>query len=58
MPEAASCNDMKVGEIWACADCGLELQVVKACSDEGEGACCSERCEFTCCGEPLRRKEG
>jgi len=58
MTQATSCNQMQVGQVYACRDCGLELQVVKACSDEEGGACCAEPCEFTCCGEPLVLKEG
>jgi hypothetical protein len=53
------CHDMKVGEIYVCKDCGLELQVVKACRDAEapEQSCSCTPCQFTCCGEELVRKE-
>src|SRR5450756_994830 len=48
----ASCSEMKAGEVYVCADCGLEIQVLKSCADSEEGACsCSE--PLSCCGEPL-----
>jgi hypothetical protein len=48
----ASCSEMKAGEIYACADCGLEIQVLKSCADSEEGACsCAE--PLSCCGEQL-----
>jgi len=34
----ANCHEMKRGEIWACEECGLELQVVKECKDVGKPA--------------------
>jgi len=55
----ASCHDMKKGEVYTCAECGIELQVIKECRDAGKPAedCgChddEEPCGFTCCGEPL-----
>lgn len=64
MIEPATCHEMKLGQIWMCEDCGLELQVVAACSGDedpalrDEGSCCTDRCEFSCCGEPLRLKSG
>ena len=52
----AVCSEMKAGEVYACESCGLELQVVKTCADEEEGACgCSEA--ITCCGKPLALKQ-
>ena len=29
-----SCVEMKVGQVYVCPDCGVELQVVKACGDD------------------------
>ena len=46
------CTDMEVGQIYTCEDCGLELQVVKGCSDD-EGVCSDEECTFVCCGGEL-----
>ena len=54
-----SCHDMKLGEVYVCEDCGLELQVVKECDACGEPAeeCeCAEHCSFECCGEPMKLK--
>jgi hypothetical protein len=52
------CSDMKVGQIFYCADCGLELQVVKECTecDSDEGTCSEETCTFSCCNEPMKLK--
>ena len=52
----ASCSGMKAGEVYVCAGCGLEIQVVKSCADSEEGACsCSE--PLSCCGGPLALKK-
>ncbi|MBN2392837.1 MAG: hypothetical protein JXR84_19050 [Anaerolineae bacterium] len=54
-----SCHDMKLGEIYVCEACGLELQVVKECKECGESAedCeCESHCSFECCGEPIKLK--
>lgn len=53
----ATCADMKVGQVYVCGDCGLELKVVKEC-DCSSGA---EECSCSaadCCGGPLKLKEG
>jgi len=48
----ATCSDMKVGDVYRCEACGLELEVKVACSC-GEDECgCSP---MACCGEPLRK---
>jgi predicted nucleic acid-binding Zn ribbon protein len=50
------CSEMKLGEIYVCQSCGLELQVVKACADQEEGACaCTEA--IVCCGQPMVAKK-
>jgi hypothetical protein len=43
----ATCAQMKKGEIYACPDCGVELQVIKECADEGK--CAAHQCKLTCC---------
>lgn len=55
-----SCSDMKVGEVYTCKACGLELEVKKGCNcvDEHchpvkEDTCC----EFECCGQPMELKK-
>ena len=52
------CHEMKMGSIYKCGDCGLELKVVKECSECGTSAdeCCHETCVFTCCDKPLALK--
>lgn len=54
-----SCGDMKVGEVYVCKDCGLEIEVKKSCNCPTEvcepmkdGACC----DFECCGSPMEKK--
>ncbi len=55
-----SCHDMKLGEVYVCETCGLELKVVKECDECGEDAdscACEEHCSFDCCGEEMKLKE-
>jgi hypothetical protein len=55
-----NCRDMKLGDVYTCEDCGLELKVVKECEDTGTGAeecACTTACGFECCGSPLTPKE-
>ncbi len=54
-----SCTEMKNGQIYVCQDCGLELQVVKECTECGteEGECSGETCDISCCDKPLKLKE-
>jgi hypothetical protein len=50
---------MKLGQVYVCETCGLELKVVKECEDCGEDveACeCSEHCTFSCCGGEMQLK--
>ena len=54
-----SCHDMKLGQVYVCEECGLELQVVQECDECGEDASecsCVEHCTFSCCGEELKLK--
>ncbi len=47
------CSEMKLGQVYVCGDCGLELKVVKECDCE-EGSCsCSD---LECCGGTLTLK--
>ena len=54
-----SCHQMKLGQVYACEDCGLELEVVKECEECGteEGECTIADCTFQCCGEEMKLKE-
>ena len=54
------CHDMLMGQIWRCKCCGLELKVVKQCSDcedESKGSCSDNCTGFDCCGEEMELKE-
>ncbi len=67
-----SCYEMKLGEIYTCSSCGIELQVVAECRDKaletvgngcGSGCGCSTdkpkheaACTFACCGKSLMQK--
>ncbi|MBE3069550.1 MAG: hypothetical protein IMZ66_04865 [Planctomycetes bacterium] len=59
----AGCGEMKVGQVYTCGDCGIELKVVKACrpdAHEGAGCCCGdddEPCALSCCGKELTLKK-
>ncbi|UCF10400.1 MAG: hypothetical protein JSW65_01590 [Candidatus Bipolaricaulota bacterium] len=48
------CGDMKVGQVYVCEHCGLELKVVKECDCESEHECsCSG---MSCCSGELKLK--
>ncbi len=52
-----NCHEMKVGNVYACEKCGLELKVVKECK-EVETAPENCRCipyTLVCCGEEMKR---
>jgi hypothetical protein len=52
------CSDMKKDQIYTCPSCGIELQVVKECTECAEDdTCCKDPCSFSCCGVPLMLKE-
>ena len=55
-----SCDQMKVGEVYACKACGLELEVKASCGCPTEEHCHPVKedtcCEFTCCGQPMEKK--
>jgi predicted nucleic acid-binding Zn ribbon protein len=56
----ASCHEMKLGQVYVCEECGLELEVVKECKEAGlpdEECSCAAHGGFECCGEPLKLKE-
>ena len=51
---------MKLGQIYVCEDCGLELKVVAECKECGataESCGCDDHCDFACCGNPMKLKE-
>lgn len=55
-----SCHEMRLGQVYVCEDCGLELKVVKECEEVGtpeEDCSCAVHGGFECCGEPLKLKE-
>ena len=52
----ASCSDMQVGEVYVCPECGLELEVVKACGDSDHESCGPEQCKLMCCDQALELK--
>ncbi len=56
----AACHEMKEGQVYMCEDCGLELKVVKECTECGtpEATCSAEECTFFCCNKPLKLKKG
>ena len=53
------CDEMKLGQIYFCEECGLELEVVNECEEEcgDQEACECGPCQFVCCDEPLKLKE-
>jgi hypothetical protein len=56
----ARCEELKMGEVYECPDCGLQVKVVAECTCD-ESDCCdadSEDCALTCCGRGLRKQSG
>lgn len=54
--EMPACNATKSGEVYVCAACGFEIQVLKSCAESAKGACsCSE--PLSCCGAALALKK-
>ena len=52
----AACSEMKVGDVYVCENCELEIQIVRSRADIEEAACaCAEA--LSCCGRPLTLKE-
>ncbi len=55
----SNCHDMKLGQVYVCEACSLELEVVKECEvcEKDAADCeCVEHGTFSCCGEPLKLK--
>ena len=54
----ARCDQMKVGEIYVCEQCGFEFQVLKECVHQDEmkhdGSC--HEAGFGCCGDEMKLK--
>jgi hypothetical protein len=50
----ADCGSMKKGDLYVCKNCGLELEVSKACScGAGETTCVVP---LQCCGKDMVKK--
>ena len=54
-----NCHEMKVGDIYTCEECMLELLVINECKDSEvlPDDCQCEPCSFVCCGEELKKKQ-
>jgi hypothetical protein len=55
----ANCDEMKMGQVYTCPGCGLELKVVKECEECGGDSptcTCETDCVISCCGKPLALK--
>ena len=52
------CREMKLGEVYRCKECGLELEVVKECREAKlpPEHCKCTPCPLACCGEELVKK--
>lgn len=50
------CHELKKGQILTCRDCGLELEVIKECSECGpeSESCAHLECAFKCCGKEMQ----
>lgn len=47
------CSEMKLGAIYSCSYCGLEIEVKTECSCSDDDCRCGG---FKCCGEELTKK--
>ncbi len=55
-----NCAEMKMDQVYACKECGIELKVVqecKECETTSPSCGCQEPCSFECCGEPMVLKQ-
>jgi hypothetical protein len=50
------CHDLKAGDVYTCPDCGLEIQITKACNSECKCPETDSPCVLTCCGKELVKK--
>jgi hypothetical protein len=60
METVTTCHDMEVGQVYRCKECGLEIQVVKTCTEcktESKDCGCDDSCTFECCGKSLKLKK-
>ncbi|MGB2984047.1 MAG: hypothetical protein WBC63_09370 [Candidatus Bipolaricaulia bacterium] len=48
------CSEVKLGQVYTCNDCGLELKVVKECDCSTESCSCDETSR---CGGGITLKE-
>ena len=54
----ANCHEMKLGQVYSCIECGLQLEVVEECKECGTDTCGrAAPCTIECCGEPLKPKK-
>ncbi|HZJ03063.1 MAG TPA: hypothetical protein VFE20_05175 [Thermoleophilia bacterium] len=51
-----ACVDMKVGQVYVCPQCGVELQVIKACGESDHPSCGPEQCKRMCCDQEMQLK--
>lgn len=53
----AICSEMKVGDVFYCQSCHLELKVERTCSCKSEGQV-ELKCSvpLQCCGKPMIKK--
>ena len=54
------CHDIKLGQVYVCEECGLELKVEKSCTADGDhpkGLPCTE-CVHMCCSKDMKLSEG
>jgi hypothetical protein len=53
------CHDMRVGQVYVCKECGLELKVAKSCTVDGKhpkGVSCNV-CTHVCCDKDMKLKK-
>ena len=54
-----NCQDMKIGQVYVCPQCGFEIKVIEECTREHSKDTGHNECEkgLTCCGQPLKLKK-
>jgi hypothetical protein len=57
MEKCVCCADLKLNQVWACEDCGLEVKILKECGPTAGAKACEPNFCLACCDKPLKLKK-